>query len=300
MNNPIKSFQKEAYQVFHINVFTQKKYSGNSATVVWRSNELCEQQMQLLAREFNTPESIFVSLVNDDLFVRFFTPTQEVSSCGHGTIAAAYVAKKMLGNILPSLVFNTVKGNIKVNEIDEKYPEFKFEALVPIIEACIEIPKNITDTLTKSNIDFMEAYIVNTGLGKNRLLLRCKNVSQLLSLCPNFSLLLIGLSRLNLCSIFVFSLDNKKCSKVSGRMFAPNIGINEDPVNGNSSVALACVIYHLCKRNEIQCPTKFDVYQGKAVNREGKTSIHLHYDANAIRKVELSGTAVELFTYNSS
>ena len=298
MNNFPNPIHQKAYQVFHINVFTQKTYNGNSATVIWRSNGLRDKQMQKLAREFNTPESIFVSLVNDELWLRFFTPTQEVANCGHGTIAAAYVAEEMLKHASTRTIFSTTGGNIEVQRINKQAREYKFEVPVPTLEACIEAPKNVIDALTSIDVDMHGAYVVNTGSGKNRLLLRCKSEAQLLSLKPNFSQLLLVLEKLNLFSVFVFTLDNQKCTKVSARMFAPNIGINEDPVNGNSSVALSCVIYEICKNNQVECPRKYNVYQGRAVDREGQTSIHLHYDTGSITKVELSGTAVELYHYS--
>jgi len=308
MNKLNKSIKNNAYQVFHLNVFTQKIFSGNSATVVWVSNELSDKKMQLLAREFNTSESIFVRMLNDELFLRFFTPTQEVFSCGHGTIGAAYVAKKMQNMFTSTLVLNTVTRRIIVQSIKtniKEYQKYKFEVPVPILEACINLPKNIIASLNAikttdkvNEVEILAAYIVNTGTDKNRLLLRCKNKEQLLSLSPNFSQLLVELEKLNFFSVFIFSTDNQTCTKISGRMFAPNIGINEDPVNGNSSIALSCVIYNICKNNGVDCPEKYEVYQGEAVNRAGKTTIHLHYDSHSILYVELSGAVIELYNYN--
>lgn len=47
-------------QVFHLNVFTEQAFTGNSATVVWLEQNIFKTQMQTLAREFNTPETIFI------------------------------------------------------------------------------------------------------------------------------------------------------------------------------------------------------------------------------------------------
>jgi PhzF family phenazine biosynthesis protein len=298
--NP-SGIQQNGYQVFHLNVFTQQIYSGNSATVVWRSNGLSTKHMQTLAREFNTPESIFVNIDNNKLSLRFYTPIQEVDSCGHGTIAAAYVTYKMLDNHGGSLVFNTKVGHIRVNsnKIGDLAFDLKFTVAIPKLEACIDVPKNIVNSLSRlNNVDIINAYIVDTGADKKRLLLHCKNKSQLLSITPNFSELLLALEEMNLFSVFVFSLDNKANSQVSARMFAPGIGINEDPVNGNSSVALACIIFYLCKNSDLKCPDSYDVHQGESVNRLGKASVHLHHDSCSILKVELVGSVVELYNYN--
>ena len=65
-----------AYLIYHLNVFAKQAYSGNAATVIWQSNGLNKHQMQTLAREFNTPESVFIARSDQDqLSLRFFTPT---------------------------------------------------------------------------------------------------------------------------------------------------------------------------------------------------------------------------------
>jgi len=300
MSNLPNSIAEKVYQVFHINVFTQQTYSGNSATVVWRSNGLTDKQMQKLAREFNTPESIFINIDNNALSLKFYTPIQEVDACGHGSIAAAYVAFKILKNHGETLVFSTNIGDISLtsNSIDEHSFEVKLTVAIPKIEANIDIPQNIVNSLTSGNIDMINAYVVDTGIGKNRLLLQCQTKEQLLSLAPNFSDLLLALEEIDLFSVFVFSLDNKAYTQVSARMFAPGIGINEDPVNGNSSVALAGVIFNICKNSDLKCPDSYDVHQGESVNRLGKTIVHIYHDSFSIFKVELVGNVVELYNYN--
>ncbi|WP_170829163.1 MULTISPECIES: PhzF family phenazine biosynthesis protein [Pseudoalteromonas] len=47
-------------QVFHCNVFCTEPYQGEQASVVLCPSPLSAQAMQLLAREFNTPETMFI------------------------------------------------------------------------------------------------------------------------------------------------------------------------------------------------------------------------------------------------
>jgi len=59
-------------------------------------------QMQAIARELNNAETAFIlspTAPDHDVWIRFFTPTTEVPSCGHATISAHYVRaleKKLL------------------------------------------------------------------------------------------------------------------------------------------------------------------------------------------------------------
>jgi PhzF family phenazine biosynthesis protein len=296
-----ESNSKITYQVFHINVFTQQTYSGNGATVVWQSNGLLGNTMQILAREFNTSETIFIALndVNDsnknELTLRFFTPTQEVPSCGHGTIAAAHVANLMLAIPLEEIVFKTPVAKITLQLNQKGSPKYKFEMPVPKLENTMGVPQSIINAFNE--LDINKAYIVSTGSGENRLLLHCKNKTQLLGLIPDFPQLVISLKALDVSSVFIFTIDNSSYSKISARMFAPNIGINEDPVNGNSSVALSSVIFSICKDNGLKCPNTFTVQQGQSMNRSGTVTINLTYNSDSLLNVEMAGHAVELYTY---
>ncbi|NQZ79435.1 MAG: PhzF family phenazine biosynthesis isomerase [Colwellia sp.] len=286
------------YQVFHLNVFTRQTYSGNSATVVWHSNGISHQQMQILAREFNTSETIFITIHDNKLSLHFFTPNQEVSSCGHGTLAAAHVAFKHLDKHINVITFNTAIGNITLHQSSTPYAEYKYSVPIPKLETYLEKPKSIINALSNAEIGIINSYIVNTGNGQQRLLLQCKSKTQLLSLAPNFTELLQSLDELNLFSVFVFSINNQSCTQISARMFAPNIGINEDPVNGNSSIALSCVIHDICKTNKIKCPQRYNVHQGEPLNKRGKTTVFLKFNASSLLKVELAGCVVELYNYN--
>ena len=82
------------YRVYQVDSFTTEKFRGNPAGVVPDADGLSEPEMQVIARELGNPETAFVLSpdgTDHDVRVRFFTPTTEVPSCGHATIAAHYV-----------------------------------------------------------------------------------------------------------------------------------------------------------------------------------------------------------------
>jgi PhzF family phenazine biosynthesis protein len=76
--------------IFQVDSFTGP-FAGNPAGVVLGAEELSDSQMQAIARELNNSETAFVMEADADdheVRIRFFTPTVEVPSCGHATIAA--------------------------------------------------------------------------------------------------------------------------------------------------------------------------------------------------------------------
>lgn len=69
---------------------------GNIAAVVVHSKPLDDEQMQTMATYYSVPATAFVfvetesSSANQPLVIRWFSPSEEIQRCGHGTLAAAY------------------------------------------------------------------------------------------------------------------------------------------------------------------------------------------------------------------
>lgn len=85
---------KNTYKIYQIDSFSNKKFFGNPAGVVYKADGLTEVDMQRIARELNNSETAFIFSSDSkeyDVHVRFFTPLREVPICGHATIAAHYV-----------------------------------------------------------------------------------------------------------------------------------------------------------------------------------------------------------------
>lgn len=81
--------------VFHtMDVFTDQPFAGNPLAVVMGADDLSPAQMQIIAREFNLSETIFVQRPVDPAHtarVRIFFPTAEIPFAGHPTIGCALV-----------------------------------------------------------------------------------------------------------------------------------------------------------------------------------------------------------------
>ncbi len=86
---------------FIVNVFAERKFSGNQLAVVEMERTMTSRRMQEIAAEFNFPETAFVrqpAKPNADWRVRIFTPKQEIPFAGHPTLGAAYVIRRHLQN----------------------------------------------------------------------------------------------------------------------------------------------------------------------------------------------------------
>ncbi len=82
------------YQFHIMDVFTQVNFTGNQLAVVLGADDIADDRMQKIAREFNFPETTFVRTPKDaghTAEVRIFTPAKEIPFAGHPTIGTAIV-----------------------------------------------------------------------------------------------------------------------------------------------------------------------------------------------------------------
>ena len=78
-------------------------------------------------------------------------------------------------------------------------------------------------------------------------------------------------------------------------MFAPAIGINEDPVTGNANDALGAYLIHHKLVKHDNAMFNFTAVQGEAINRAGQISINVEIDNDEPVKVKITGNAVIVF-----
>ncbi|WP_373076486.1 PhzF family isomerase [Fusobacterium varium] len=294
----------KAYKVYQIDSFSDKKFLGNPAGVIYNADGLNEKDMQKIARELNNSETAFIFSSNSkdyDVHVRFFTPLKEVPICGHATIAAHYVIalennfkektcirQKTGAGILPVDIeptensYNIImtQGKVEFGEIIEK------KNLGRLVSA-LGIDNN--DLITEAPVQ-----IVSTGHSK--VMIGIKNYKQLHNLKPNMKELNELSNIINCNGYFVFTFDSdEKEILLKGRMFAPAIGIEEDPVTGNANgpVGAYIVKYKLAKFEDNNF--KFSAKQGISIGREGKINVNVNIENEEPVQVQVSGTATIVF-----
>ncbi|BBA51319.1 hypothetical protein FV113G1_16690 [Fusobacterium varium] len=294
----------KAYKVYQIDSFSDKKFLGNPAGVIYNADGLNEKDMQKIARELNNSETAFIFSSNSkdyDVHVRFFTPLKEVPICGHATIAAHYVIalennfkektcirQKTGAGILPVDIeptensYNIImtQGKVEFGEIIEK------KNLGRLVSA-LGIDNN--DLITEAPVQ-----IVSTGHSK--VMIGIKDYKQLHNLKPNMKELNELSNIINCNGYFVFTFDSdEKEILLKGRMFAPAIGIEEDPVTGNANgpVGAYIVKYKLAEFEDNNF--KFSAKQGISIGREGKINVNVNIENEEPVQVQVSGTATIVF-----
>ncbi|WP_262708286.1 PhzF family phenazine biosynthesis isomerase [Chryseobacterium sp. CH21] len=95
---------------------------------------------------------------------------------------------------------------------------------------------------------------------------------------------------------FVFTFDTEeKDILTNGRMFAPAIGISEDPVTGNANGPLGGYLIQNKICEAVDGVFKFTGKQGEAINRIGKVEVQVSVKDHKPNVVRITGNAVSVF-----
>ena len=293
----------DALRVYQIDAFTTRRYQGNPAGVVANAEGLDEARMQLIARELNNSETAFILPPRDDghdVQVRFFTPTVEVPVCGHATVAAHYVLaleggptgwrRQLTGAGVQRIGTAREEGDFRI-AIEQGAPSFDAplaSALVAELADALGIAAGALDPRCPPQF-------VSTGHGK--LLVGLRDRATLQALAPDAARLVALGPRVGSKGYFAFTLDTPADDEALtwGRMFAPGIGIAEDPVTGNANGPLgAYLVRHgLLERGDGE--RRYRARQTTGHGRGGWMDVAVRVENGEPVHVRIEGRAVECF-----
>ncbi len=291
------------YRVYQIDAFTKERFKGNPAGVVPNADGLSDSQMQAIARELNNAETAFIlspTAPDHEVWIRFFTPTTEVPSCGHATISAHYV--RAFENKLSSC---TVQQRIGIGILPVDIVEEDSDYRIIMTQGAVEISpqitgktrKDIIDALSLSESDLDDRCPVQiASTGHSKIIVGIKSREKLNSLAPDLTRL-INISRTTGSNgYFVFTFDSDDNDILThGRMFAPAIGIPEDPVTGNANGPLGAYLVH---HNILKAPdgsVAFKGKQGEAIGRPGIVTVTVKVRDGEPFRVQVGGYATVAF-----
>tara|TARA_X000000950_G_C13749964_1_gene592202 strand:+ start:55 stop:909 length:855 start_codon:yes stop_codon:yes gene_type:complete len=207
--------------IFQVDAFSDEIFFGNPAAICPLDRDLTESQMQNIARENNLSETAFVKIDKEPFSIRWFTPTTEVELCGHATLAAASVLfDEFLQEHQTKVRFSSKSGELQASKengmiylnFPTDYPS-QTERSIHVAEA-------------------LGAEPINYYKGKFDLLVEFEKEREIREMDPDFRLL----AKLNSRGVIV-TAPGSDVDFVS-RFFAPQVGVDEDPVTGSAHTTL--------------------------------------------------------------
>jgi len=287
-------------RIYRIDAFTTSVGEGNPAGVVTDARGLSQSQMQAIAAELGHSETAFVLPPrgdDHDIHVRFFSPTMEVPVCGHATVGAHFAlalegdmrgTRRQLTGAGVQQVETREDAEGTIIHIRQNAPEFD----TPLGD---ELVRELADALGLAFDDLDPrgpVQFVSTGHGKVMVPIRSRE--RLRVLRPDMARLAALDERSGARGYFVFTLDTEEGDDAltHGRMFAPGIGIEEDPVTGNANGPMgAWLVKHglLAARDG---EVRFRARQRNGAGRGGFMEVVVSVDDSEPVAVAIEGHAV--------
>ena len=206
--------------IYVVDAFTSSLFGGNPAAVCPLDKWFDESLMQKIAAENNLSETAFFVRKNDRYHIRWFTPSEEVDLCGHATLASSFVYFNFINPAASRVVFDSQSGELIVDkEGDVLSLNFPSQKPAPV------------DNPEKNLVDAFDVKPIEVLMGTKRFLVYEKEET-IRNMKPNMSLL-----KLLRGDGVTITAPGNEVDFVS-RFFAPNIGIDEDPVTGSAHTHL--------------------------------------------------------------
>jgi predicted PhzF superfamily epimerase YddE/YHI9 len=212
--------------IWQVDAFTDRPFAGNPAGVVWLEADADPAWMQHVAAEMNLAETAFVRrrAGGDGYDLRWFTPKAEVDLCGHATLASAH-ALWTSGTVADDpLRFHTRSGVLTCSRAGDRI-ELDFPATPPAEAGADPL---LLDALGA----VAAAYFGHTRFD---VFVELDSAETVRSLRPDFR----KLGAIEARGVIATAVSDDPKYDFISRFFAPQVGIDEDPVTGSAHCALA-------------------------------------------------------------
>lgn len=242
------------YKFYTLDVFTDQLFRGNQLAVIPSAEGLDDQTMQKIAAEFNFSETVFVfSPTNPKTHqrLRIFTPTEEIPFAGHPTIGTAFLLAEI--NSIPlqgketKIIFEEGVGEIEVKVKAENNQPVYAELKTTFKPEFKENTTKIADLaqilgLNPEEIQFKDYQPLAVSCGLPFLFIPVTNFDTLAKARVNLQSWQEILSQSWAPHLYLFCGVGGNKNKWRVRMFAPGLGITEDPATGSGAAAFAAYL----------------------------------------------------------
>jgi trans-2,3-dihydro-3-hydroxyanthranilate isomerase len=292
-------------EYLHLDVFTSRPFEGNQLAVYRDGRGLDAATMQRIAREMNFSETTFIlppERDDTDVRMRIFTPGAELPMAGHPTIGSTF-ALAHLGTIArgrDAFVFGLGVGPTRVELtwddqglsfawMDQRPPETRQPLVsselvaraagvdhaafqrtgLPIVEITCGVPYLLLPLASRADVDGAEPDTAS--------------LRALKSAFPNDHI-----------GVLVFTTEATEPGiTVYSRMFAPGLGVPEDPATGSAAGPLGCFLVTHGLVRGADAARRMVNWQGVKMGRPSRLHIAITSgEAGQITRVQVGGQSV--------
>ena len=304
------------YRFYQVDVFTNQPFGGNPLAVFPDAAGLDTAQMQRIAKEMNLSETTFVfppSHPDADFTVRIFTPDAELPFAGHPVVGTHWTLAHLgrvalrepvttvrfeLGVGVRAAALHVARGQVTRVVMDHQPPQFFAVAgqdqVTRLANGLGLTPAAILDT-------GWPVQVVSTGI--RQMFIPVRSLAEVSALSPRrqepaaLSRLCAELDPETRCHecLMVLTLETETPgTHVHTRMFAPGLGIGEDPATGSATGGLGAYLIENRIIPATPPTTHLVAEQGSEMGRPSRLTIEIDGAPGAISMVRVGGEVTPL------
>ena len=288
-------------------VFTDTKLAGNPLAVVFDADGLDDATMQRIAGEFNLSETVFVKVPENPAHtarLRIFTPGRELPFAGHPTVGAAIaIAESVEDGSAPRDQVSVLEENVgpvrcavKLGDRNAAFAEFDVPRKSARLDAIFD-RQALADafSLKPAQIGFENHVpsLWSAGVAFVMIPVHDLAAASAVDFDPMLWERCAPFAEGRLTSAYLYCRGGvNHNAKFHARMFAPDMGIAEDPATGAAVAAMSGAIHFFDKLVDGHHP--FLIEQGVEMGRPSHIHLHLDVSGGAIAGARVGGEAVRI------
>ena len=300
-----------SYRYLHYDVFTDHLFGGNQLAVVLDGRGLSTVTMQAIAKEMNFAETTFVlpaERPDTDVRMRIFTPAAELPVAGHPTIGSTFALARagVIAEGREQVVFGLGVGPVPV-ALTWGGGDLRFAWMTqgsptfaePIADrGAVSAALSLPETALAADLP---AQVVSCGVPFLFVALNTRADVDAAAAVPALLATLLQSTGTGAHGVFIFSSDvgpdggppegGRHVPNAYSRMFAPELGVAEDPATGIASGPLGS---YLVRHQVVARESAGGLLslQGVKMGRPSHVHISIGVDGDAITSVRVGGESV--------
>lgn len=264
-----------------LDVFADRPLEGNQLAVFIDATDLSGARMQSIASELKLSESVFLleGEGEGDVRVRIFTPSAELPFAGHPVLGAAVVVAGALG--VEDVVLETGAGPValriepgagrtRAGTMSQPVPVWEEFAKAKELSAALGVSGSLLPIEVYEN-------------GPRHIYAMLESEQAVAALDPDLRALERVAGEAGV-SCFAGGEGSFKT-----RMFAPGLGVPEDPATGSAAGPLAV---HAVRHGLAESGEEIEIRQGAEIGRPSLLRARVKASGERIERVEVGGGAV--------
>jgi trans-2,3-dihydro-3-hydroxyanthranilate isomerase len=273
-------------------VFTDHRFAGNALAVFPDASGLTGEDMARIARELNLSETTFVLPAEAERTthrVRIFTPARELPFAGHPVVGTAVALVEAGGGDHADLVFGLGAGPTPVSVRRRPDGVLTAQFLAPQVPRLGPPPVSAAEAaalvgLTASDLDPTFPVHQSDAGGTVFLVVRLHSLDALARSRP------VG-SAPGVIGIY---LAVRTAHGWQSRMYAPAVGVVEDPATGSAAVSFAGSLHAHVDGYGVDGTHEVTIHQGIEMGRPSDLALSFDVVDGSVSEVRLAGSAVKV------